>query len=62
MVIEQKIRRATTDSRNRAEMNKADTFAEIYLWNLNMHRLVHVLQRFEFHAIRPWHELKAYEI
>jgi hypothetical protein len=44
------------------EMNKADCFTEIYLWNLNMDRLVRVLQRLELHSVRSQRELRAYAI
>jgi hypothetical protein len=43
-------------------MNKADFFSEIYVWNLNMDRLIRVLQRLELHSIRSQRELKAYAI
>ena len=43
-------------------MTKSEAFAEIYLWNLNMDRLVRVLQRLEPHSIRSQRELKAYAI
>lgn len=43
-------------------MNKADSFTEIYLWNLNMDRLIRVLQRLELQSIRSQRELKAYAI
>jgi hypothetical protein len=43
-------------------MNKADFFTEIYLWNLNMDRLIRVLQRLELHSIRSQRELRAYAI
>jgi len=43
-------------------MSKADAFTEIYLWNLNMDRLIRVLQRLELHSIGPQRELKAYAI
>jgi hypothetical protein len=43
-------------------MNKADSFTEIYLWNLNMDRLIRVLQRLEPHSIRSQRELRAYSI
>jgi len=43
-------------------MSKVDVFAEIYLWNLNMDRLIRVLQRLELHSIRSRRELKAYAI
>jgi hypothetical protein len=45
-----------------AEMTKADAYTEIYLWNLNMDRLVRVLERLEPHAICSQRELKAYRI
>ena len=43
-------------------MTKADAYTEIYLWNLNMDRLVRALQRLEPHSIRSQRELKAYAI
>ena len=43
-------------------MNTADAFTEIYLWNLNMDRLIRVLQRLQLHSIRSQRELKAYAI
>lgn len=43
-------------------MNKADSYTEMYLWNLNMDRLVRVLQRLELHSICSQQELKAYEM
>jgi len=43
-------------------MNKADAFTEIYLWNLNMDRLIRVLQRLELHSICSQRKLKAYAI
>lgn len=43
-------------------MTKADTYTEIYLWNLNMDRLIRVLQRLELQSIRSKRELKAYAI
>ena len=43
-------------------MTKADAYTEIYLWNLNMDRLIRVLQRLELHSIRSQRELKAYAI
>jgi hypothetical protein len=45
-----------------ATMAKAEIFTEIYLWNLNMDRLIRVLQRLESHSIRSQRELKAYAI
>jgi hypothetical protein len=41
-------------------MTKTDAFTEIYLWNLNVDRLVRVLQRLELHSIRSRRELRAY--
>ena len=43
-------------------MTKVDAYTEIYLWNLNMNRLIRVLQRLELHSIRSRRELKAYAI
>lgn len=43
-------------------MPKAEVYTEIYLWNLNIDRLIRVLQRFEPHSIRSQRELKAYGI
>jgi hypothetical protein len=43
-------------------MSKADAFTEIYLLNLNMDRLIRVLQRLELHSIRSRRELRAYAI
>jgi hypothetical protein len=37
-------------------MTKADTYTEIYLWNLHMGRLIRVLQRIELHSIRSQRE------
>ena len=41
---------------------KVDAYAEIYLWNLNLDRLVRALQRLETYSIRPKLEMKAYEV
>jgi hypothetical protein len=41
---------------------KADLYSETYLWNLNMDRLVRVLERLELHSIRSKRELEAHEI
>jgi len=41
---------------------KEDAYAEIYLWNRHVDRLVRVLQRLESSSICPKQELKAYEI
>lgn len=43
-------------------MTKTDLFTEIYLWNLNMDRLIRVLQRLELHSMRSRRELRAYAI
>ena len=43
-------------------MTKADAFTEIYLWNLNMDRLIRVLQRLALHSMRSERELRAYAI
>ncbi|HET8922525.1 MAG TPA: hypothetical protein VFN26_05965 [Candidatus Acidoferrum sp.] len=43
-------------------MTKTDAYTEICLWNLNMDRLMRVLQRLELHSIRSQRELKAYAI
>lgn len=43
-------------------MTKADTYTEIYLWNLNMDRLIRVLQRLDLQSIRSKRELKGYAI
>ena len=43
-------------------MTKSDAYSEIYLWNLNVDRLVRVLQRLELQCICPKQELKAYEL
>jgi hypothetical protein len=43
-------------------MTNADAWTEIYLWNLNMDRLIRVLDRLELHSIRSKRELKAYAI
>ncbi len=43
-------------------MTKADAYTEMYLWNLNMDRLIRVLQRLELHSIRSQRELRAYAI
>jgi hypothetical protein len=60
--LNKEIRRAAPGSKNGVEMSKTDAFTEIYLWNLNMDRLVRVLQRLELHSIRSQRELKAYVI
>jgi len=43
-------------------MSKVDAFTDIYLWNLNMDRLIRVLERLELHSILSKRELKAYAI
>ncbi len=60
--LNEETRRAAKTAENGAEMTKADAFTEIYLWNLNMDRLIRVLQRLELHSIRSQRELKAYGI
>jgi len=39
-----------------------DIYAEVYLWNRNVDRLIRVLQRMEPFSIRPKQEMKAYEV
>jgi hypothetical protein len=41
---------------------KADAYAEIFLWNQNVDRLVRVLQRLESFSVRPKQAQKAYEV
>ena len=41
---------------------RADAYTEIFLWNQNVDRLVHVLQRLESFSIHPNQELKASEV
>jgi hypothetical protein len=43
-------------------MTKSDAYTEIYLWNLNVDRLVRVLQRLELQSICAKQELKTYEL
>lgn len=43
-------------------MTKSDAYTEIYLWNLNIDRLLRVLQRLDLQSILTEHELKAYEM
>jgi len=43
-------------------MMKVDAYAEMYLWNRNVDRLVRVLQRLESFSIRPKQEMRAYEV
>ena len=43
-------------------MDKTDAFTETYLWNLNMDRLIRVLDRLEPHSICSRRELKLYAI
>jgi hypothetical protein len=45
-----------------AAVTKSDASTEIYLWNLNLDRLIRVLRRLELQSIRPKQELKAYEL
>lgn len=44
------------------EMHKTDVFTEIYFWNLNIDRLIRVLERLEPHSIRSERDLRAYAI
>ena len=41
---------------------KVNGYAEIYLWNRDVDRLIRVLQRLESFGIRPKQEMKAYEV
>ena len=41
---------------------KVDIFAELYLWNRNVNRLIRVLQRMETFLIWPKQGMKAYEV
>jgi len=41
---------------------KVDAFAELYLWNRNVDRLIRILQRMETFSIRPKQDMKAYEV
>ena len=43
-------------------MTKSDAYTEIYLWNLNIDRLIRVLQRLELQSICMRQELKTYEL
>ena len=43
-------------------MTKSEAWADLYVWNLNIDRLVRVLQRLELHSIRSRRELRAYAI
>jgi len=43
-------------------MTKSDAYAEIYLWNLNIDRLIRVLQRLKLQSICPKQEQKIYEL
>ncbi|MHB8500736.1 MAG: hypothetical protein ACYDCG_12120 [Candidatus Acidiferrales bacterium] len=43
-------------------MAKADVFIEIYLWNLNVDRLIRLLERLEPHSIRSKRDLRTYAI
>ncbi len=61
-VIELRNQKSSPAAENGAEMTKADAYTEIYLWNLNMDRLIRVLQRLELHSTRSQRELKAYAI
>jgi hypothetical protein len=61
-IVEERNPESSPGSRNGEEMSKVDAFTEIYLWNLNMDRLIRVLERLEPHSIRSQRELKAYAI
>jgi hypothetical protein len=41
---------------------KADSYAEIYLWNRGVDRLIRVLQRMESIGIFSKQEMKVYEV
>ncbi len=41
---------------------KVDAYAEMYLWNRGIDRLLHVLQRLETFSIRSKQEMKACEV
>ncbi len=41
---------------------KQDAYAEMYLWNRSIDRLVRVLQRLERFSLRPRQEMKVYEV
>lgn len=43
-------------------MTKSEAWADLYVWNLNIDRLVRVLQRLELHNIQSVRELRAYAI
>jgi len=43
-------------------MTKSDAYTRICLWNLNVDRLIRVLQRLELRSICPRQEMKAYEL
>ena len=43
-------------------MTKSDAYTEIYLWNLNLDRLIRVLQRLELQSICSKQELRTYEL
>ena len=43
-------------------VDKTDSFAQIYLWNLHMDRLIRVLSRLELHSIDSPRELKLYAL
>jgi len=45
-----------------ATMTKSDAYTEIYLWNLNVDRLIRVLQRLELQSICTRQGLKACEL
>lgn len=61
-MIERRNLKSSPTTENGSKMAKADVFIEIYLWNLNVDRLMRVLERLEPHSIRSQRELKAYAI
>ena len=41
---------------------KEDRYAEIYLWNRSVDRLIRILQRMQTLSILPRQKMKAYEV
>lgn len=60
--MERRLRRVVPTTGNGVEMHKTDVFTEIYFWNLNIDRLIRVLERLEPHSIRSQRDLRAYAI
>jgi hypothetical protein len=56
------IRNQPRESQKGFRQMKMDAYADIYLWNRNVDRLIRVLQRMEIFSIRPKQEMKAYEV